>query len=113
MSIPDVVLLSVGVNNLLEMQSSAVFEQELTSLLRSVRKSVPDHTSVVVVGMPPMSMFVALTPLLRICAGYKAKQFNEVMAKVCRKMQDSIEAEQGKRTRFKQIVHIDYQGKAE
>jgi lysophospholipase L1-like esterase len=110
---PDLVLLSVGVNNLLAMQSSAVFENELTSLLRSIRRSVPAHASVVVMGMPPMSMFVALTPLLRVYAGHKAKQFNEVMAKVCNNLQRELEQEEEEESqdsRFKQIVHIDYQG---
>ena len=101
---PDVVVLSVGVNNLLEMQSEMQFEKELTDLLHALRKKIGREACIVVLGMPPMSMFVALTPLLRMYAGYKAKQFNQVMARVCGKLA-------GTSTKpGKQIVHVDYQG---
>ena len=70
---PDVVVLSVGVNNLLERQSEAALEADLSSLLDSLRAKVGPEAAIVVLGMPPMSMFVALTPILRRLAGAKAR----------------------------------------
>ncbi|QDZ25126.1 hypothetical protein HOP50_16g76730 [Chloropicon primus] len=94
---PDVVVLSVGVNNLLAMQSDAVFKEELRSLLSAIRAKVGEHSAIILLGMPPMSMFVALTPLLKRLAGAKAKAFNGVMAKVCSALPGTV-------------IHVDYTG---
>ena len=103
---PDIIVLSVGVNNLLAMQGEAHFEKDLTQLLRSIVSKVDGHSSIVLMGMPPMSMFVALTPLLRKAAGYKAKQFNQVMARVCERFQAGSGGGTGS---SRQVVHADYQ----
>ena len=90
---PDVVVLSVGVNNLLHNHSAATFETELKTLIASLRQRCGPMCQIVLLGMPPMSMFVALTPLLRILMGRKASTFNSVMEKVCRGARGCVHAD--------------------
>ena len=59
---------SVGVNNILQMHSSDRFTSELESLLEAIDRKTNRHSAVMVMGLPPMSMFVALPPLLQSVA---------------------------------------------
>ena len=101
---PELIILSVGVNNLLAMHSESQIETDLTSLLGAVRAKVGPTATIVVLGVPPMSMFVALTPLLRLLAGRKAKQFDRVMARVCGGGHGHQDEAGSSR-----LVHCDYQ----
>ena len=54
-----------------------------------------------------MSMFVALTPLLKLYAGRRTRQFNKVMARVCRTFQEH--PGRGNKGGHR-VIHADYQG---
>jgi lysophospholipase L1-like esterase/RNA-binding protein YhbY len=79
---PDIIVISTGVNNIIEAQSTGSFRLELSSLLDTVDSITDSHSLVILLGIPPMSMFTALPPLLQFVFGWRARQYDDVMRSV-------------------------------
>jgi len=74
----DVVLVSVGVNDVTKMNSIAGWKRDLTHLVKELRQHSP-YALVVLMGLPPMGHFPALPQPLRALIGMRATHFDEIM----------------------------------
>ena len=72
----DVVVMSVGVNDLLRLRPLAVWRHDLDALL--VRLTDLTQGSVVLVGMPPVGAFPALPRPVREALGFRAARIDRV-----------------------------------
>lgn len=77
----DVLVLSVGVNDLKALHTSRRWRAELTALLRHLRVAAPG-ARLVMLGMPPMDMFPALPRPLRDVLAVRARMLDAVAREV-------------------------------
>jgi lysophospholipase L1-like esterase len=74
----DVVLVSVGVNDVTKMNSTSGWRRDLAHLAERIRRHSP-HSLIVLLGLPPMGHFPALPQPLRGLIGMRATHFDEIM----------------------------------
>lgn len=77
LAVADVVVLSVGVNDLKALHSVARWRNELGALLDHLRGAAP-RAQVVMLGMPPLEMFPALPRPLRDVLGLRGRMLDAV-----------------------------------
>lgn len=73
----DVILLSVGVNDVLKMERSGRYRRQLLKLLRDLRSHSPDAV-LAYLGLPPLGEFPKLRRPLRWVVGYRVRKFDAV-----------------------------------
>ena len=78
---PDLIAISVGVNDVSTLKRSAGFRAGLETLVDGLRERAPDAT-VLLCGLPPMQRFPLLPQPLRTLAGLRAQTFDALMAEV-------------------------------
>jgi len=81
--VADLVLLSVGVNDLTGGRSTAAWRSDLATLLDRLG-TVASDADVVLLGLPPVATFPALPALLRDALGARAARLDVVGADVAR-----------------------------
>jgi lysophospholipase L1-like esterase len=74
----DIVLISVGVNDVTRMNSISGWRRDLTQLVNELRQQSP-HALIVIMGLPPMGHFPALPQPLRALIGMRAAHFDDIM----------------------------------
>ncbi len=72
----DVVLLSLGVNDVIKLNSRATWLSQLTTLLQAIENQTQAKL-ILITKVPPMGLFPALPQPLRWFMGYKANWFNK------------------------------------
>lgn len=77
----DLVLVSVGVNDVSGLTRSATFEHRLAHLVDGLRERAP-HAVVLLCGLPRMQHFPLLPQPLRFAAGLRAETLDALAAKV-------------------------------
>lgn len=77
----DVVVLSVGVNDLKALHSPRRWRTELTALLADLRRGAP-RAEVVMLGLPPLEVFPALPRPLRDVLGLRGRLFDATAREV-------------------------------
>jgi len=75
----DLVVISVGVNDVSALKRSARFRSDLAALLDGLRQRLPDAL-IVLCGLPPMQRFPLLPQPLRWLAGLRAQTFDSIGA---------------------------------
>lgn len=75
---PQIILISVGVNNVTSMQSIRQWRTELQALTRHLQQGAP-HAHQIYLGVPPMAQFPLLTGVLRRVLGERATRFDIAM----------------------------------
>ena len=73
----DVILLSVGVNDVLKLERSGRFRRQLLRLVRELRRHSPDSV-IAYVGLPPLDEFPKLRRPLRWIVGHRVRRFDMV-----------------------------------
>ncbi len=73
----DVILLSVGVNDVLKLERSGRFRRQLLKLVRELRRHSPDSV-IAYVGLPPLDEFPKLRRPLRWIVGRRVRRFDMV-----------------------------------
>lgn len=71
----DVILLSVGVNDVLKLERSGRFRRQLLKLLHDLRKHSP-HAVIGYLGLPPLDEFPKLRRPLRWIVGSRVRRFD-------------------------------------
>jgi lysophospholipase L1-like esterase len=77
----DLVLLSVGINDVTGVRTRAAFRRDLLGVLRALRGHSP-HCRVVLAGLPPLHGFPRLPQPLRFLIGQRARSFDLIMRQV-------------------------------
>ena len=77
----DLVLVSVGVNDVSGLTRSATFEQRLAELVEGLRSRAPKAT-LLLCGLPRMQHFPLLPQPLRYAAGLRAETLDAIAARV-------------------------------
>jgi lysophospholipase L1-like esterase len=72
----DVMVLSVGVNDVTSLNTMRQWSTDLSCLLDEVRKHSPEAV-IAIVGLPPLSSFPLLPQPLRAVMGIRARMFDE------------------------------------
>ena len=85
----DLVLVSVGVNDVSGLTRSATFEARLTQLVEGLRLRVPRAT-VLLCGLPRMQHFPLLPQPLRFAAGLRAQTLDALAARVAARQPDVL-----------------------
>lgn len=75
---PDIILISVGVNNVTSMQSPRSWHHELLALAQHLQQGAPGAIQIYI-GVPPMAQFPLLPRTLRRVLGERATRFDEIM----------------------------------
>jgi lysophospholipase L1-like esterase len=78
----DIVLLSMGVNDATGFTARNRFRQQLIALRQMLAARYP--TPLVLLGVPPMHLFTALPSPLRQIMGWRARQLDNVYARLAR-----------------------------
>lgn len=78
---PDLVVVSVGVNDITTLKRSHRFRRDLEHLIGGLRKRAPDAL-IVLCGLPQMQRFPLLPQPLRWLAGLRAQTFDDITAAV-------------------------------
>ncbi|MEU6034755.1 SGNH/GDSL hydrolase family protein [Actinomadura sp. NPDC047616] len=78
---PDLVVVTVGINDLIRRRPLGTWAADLTALVTAVRGAYRDAT-VLVAGMPPVHRFPALPQPLRLVIGARARAMDRVMREV-------------------------------
>ena len=73
----DVILLSVGVNDVLKLERSARFRRQLLKLVRELQRHSPDAL-IGYLGLPPLDEFPKLRRPLRWIVGRRVRRFDAV-----------------------------------
>lgn len=73
----DVILVSVGVNDVLKLERSGRFRRQLLKLIRDLRRHSP-HAVIGYLGLMPLDEFPKLRRPLRWIVGYRARRFDAV-----------------------------------
>ena len=73
----DVILLSVGVNDVLKLERAGRFRRQLLRLLRDLRNHSPEAV-IAYLGLPPLDEFPRLHRPLRWIVGYRVRRFDAV-----------------------------------
>lgn len=73
----DAILLSVGVNDVLKLERSARFRQQLRKLIRDLRAHSPNAV-IAYLGLPPLDEFPKLRRPLRWVVGLRVRRFDAV-----------------------------------
>jgi lysophospholipase L1-like esterase len=73
----DVILVSVGVNDVLKLERSGRFRRQLLKLLHDLRKHSP-HAVIGYLGLPPLHEFPKLRRPLRWLVGFRVRRFDVV-----------------------------------
>lgn len=81
----DIVVISTGVNDLLGLASIRVWIERIERLVSAVREHAPD-ACIVFCGLPPMHQFPSLPRPLRWVLGWRARHFDETLAKTVASM---------------------------
>jgi len=77
----DLVLLSVGINDVVSLRTRAAFQRDLLGLLEALRGHSP-RCRIVIAGMPPLHGFPLLPQPLRYLMGERARSFDRLMQKI-------------------------------
>jgi lysophospholipase L1-like esterase len=77
----DVILLSIGVNDVTGLRSTQKWRQRLMTLVKELRSACPG-AFVVFAGLPPMERFPLLPLTLRFSLGLRAETFDRIAKKV-------------------------------
>lgn len=80
-AMPDLVVISVGVNDVSTLKRSARFRHDLAALLDGLRAQAPGAL-LVLCGLPQMQRFPLLPQPLRWLAGLRAQTFDVIAARV-------------------------------
>ena len=75
---PQIILISVGVNNVTSMQSPARWQRELRELTQHLHLQAPAAQQIYL-GVPPMAQFPLLSAPLRRVMGERATRFDALM----------------------------------
>jgi lysophospholipase L1-like esterase len=78
---PDVVLLSIGVNDVTGLTTTRVWRRRLTRLFETIRTKWP-HAVLVFAGLPPMEQFPLPPQPLRMALGMRARTLDQIAAKL-------------------------------
>ena len=73
----DVILLSVGVNDVLKLERSGRFRRQLLKLVHDLRRHSP-HALIGYLGLPPLEEFPKLRRPLRWLVGWRIRRFDAV-----------------------------------
>jgi lysophospholipase L1-like esterase len=73
----DVILLSVGVNDVLKLERKGRFRRQLLKLIRELRRHSP-HAVIGFLGLPPLDEFPKLRRPLRWLVGHRVRHFDAV-----------------------------------
>ncbi len=79
----DLVLLSVGVNDVAGLRTRAAFRADLLGLLEALRSHSP-RCRIVLAGVPPLQHFPRLPQPLRFLFGQRSRSLDRVMREVAR-----------------------------
>ncbi len=93
---PDIVLLSVGSNDVTHFTSFEAVASDLTKILSSLA-SLPTHPKIIVTGSADLGSVPRFGQPLRSIAGYRTVQYNAVFERVC-KSHEAIWADLSART---------------
>lgn len=77
----DIMVVSVGVNDVTGLKRSAVFRSELQALLAALHAHSP-NAQIVVLGMPPMRSFPLLPRPLRWILGLRGRTLDQIIQQV-------------------------------
>ena len=77
----DIVIISVGVNDVTGLSKISKWKQQLNLMLKTIKTQSP-NSIVAISGLPPMHVFPLLPQPLRYLLGLRAKIFDEVIQKV-------------------------------
>ncbi|GAA2433104.1 SGNH/GDSL hydrolase family protein [Actinomadura vinacea] len=80
---PDIVVVTVGINDLIRRRPLKVWTADLTELIGALRGRYRD-AEVIVAGMPPVHRFPALPQPLRLVMGGRARAMDRIMREVAR-----------------------------
>ncbi|GLZ02911.1 hypothetical protein Acsp03_03780 [Actinomadura sp. NBRC 104412] len=80
---PDIVVITVGINDLIRRRPLRSWSLDLTALVAALRGRY-DHAQVIVAGMPPVHRFPALPQPLRTVMGARARAMDRIMREVAR-----------------------------
>lgn len=80
-SVPDLVVVTVGINDLIRRRPLKVWTTDLTELIRALQDKYR-HADVLVAGMPPVHRFPAIPQPLRLVLGTRAQAMDRVMREV-------------------------------
>lgn len=80
-SCADLVVLSVGVNDLLRRRPLDAWAADMTELIAALQDTCP-HASVIVAGLPPVRRFPAIPQPLRFALGARARAMDDVLRQV-------------------------------
>lgn len=75
---PEIILISVGVNNVTSMQSPARWQAELGALIQHLHQQAPKARQIYL-GVPPMAQFPLLSGALQRVMGERATCFDALM----------------------------------
>ena len=84
----DVVVLSVGVNDVTSGCRTTTFKRDLEQLLGAVRKQNP-RALVALAGLPPLGHFPLLPQPLRTILGWRARWFDRVVERATRDVKNT------------------------
>lgn len=79
----DVVLVSLGVNDVTSLMSVGAFKRQTRHLIRAIREGLKAK-QIILTALPPMADFPALPQPLRWFLGLCAEELNAAMIEVCR-----------------------------
>lgn len=86
---PDLVLISVGANDLTHLAVSSKLENQLAEIVRRLREENPD-VKIVYTGVPAMGTVPRFAQPLRALAGWQTKQYNDALRKQARELDISF-----------------------
>ena len=78
---PDILLLSVGVNNVTGMSSTRTWRAKMTQLMEVITRKFPG-ARILFAGLPPMSLFPLPPQPLRFSLGLRAATFDRIASNV-------------------------------
>ena len=85
----DVILVSVGVNDVLKLERSARFRRQLLKLIRELRKHSPESV-IGYLGLPPLDEFPKLRRPLRWVVGRRIRRFDGVAREAVARVPNAI-----------------------
>lgn len=83
---PDVAVVAIGVNDLLEARPLARFERDAASLIAGIRTAAGAEVPIVLCGMPPLGRFPSLPQPMRAILGWRARAMDRRLARVARRL---------------------------
>jgi lysophospholipase L1-like esterase len=85
----DVILVSVGVNDVLKLERSGRFRRQLLKLVRELKRHSP-HALIACLGLPPLDEFPMLRRPLRWMVGHRARRFDAVAREAITRVPDAL-----------------------